>query len=86
MRISFGSGSLLVKAQAVNTACAQEGVTAGCGNEKVGIGLLKCIYAYKKTHKEFKASEGCHAAMKTLRTAKTAKNAKKAKREADAAN
>jgi hypothetical protein len=55
-------------AQAVDQACTQEAQTASCGNEKVGTGLLKCLHAYKKEHKkDFKISEGCKTAMKTLR-------------------
>ena len=73
-------------AQAVNTACAQEGTTAGCGTEKVGTGLIKCIGAYKKGHKDFKASEGCREAMKKLRVARNAKKAQKAKLDAKAPN
>jgi hypothetical protein len=59
-------------AQAVDTACTQEATTASCGNEKVGTGLLKCIHAYKKANKDFKISDGCKAAMKTLRADKKA--------------
>ena len=53
---------------AVDNACTAEASTAGCGNEKVGTGLLKCIHAYKKAHKEFKLSDGCKASMKQLRS------------------
>ena len=51
---------------AVNAACSQDAGTAGCGSEVVGKGLLKCLHAYKKAHKEFKFSDGCKSAMKTL--------------------
>lgn len=51
-------------AQAVNQACASDASTAGCGQDLVGKGLLKCIHAYKKAHKDFKVSQGCHQAMK----------------------
>lgn len=44
---------------AVNSSCSAEAATAGCGEAKVGSGLLKCIHAYRKDHKEFKISEGC---------------------------
>ena len=53
-------------AQAVDAACSQEATTAGCGTEKVGTGLLKCLHAYKKEHKDFKFSDGCKSAMKTM--------------------
>ena len=65
---SFGAGkeNTSANAQAVDAACAQEGTTASCGTEKVGTGLIKCIHAYKKEHKDFKISEGCHAALKKM--------------------
>ena len=53
---------------AVDNACTAEATTAGCGSEKVGTGLLKCIHAYKMAHKEFKLSDGCKASMKQLRS------------------
>lgn len=54
-------------AQAVDAACTQEAQVAGCGNEKVGTGLLKCLGAYRKEHKkDFKISEGCKSSLKTL--------------------
>lgn len=52
---------------AINNSCTAEATTAGCANEKVGSGLLKCIHAYKQTHKkDFKLSEGCKSAMQKL--------------------
>ncbi len=57
-------------AQAVNAACTQDAATAGCGSETVGKGLLKCLHAYHKANKDFKFSEGCKSAMKTLHTDK----------------
>ncbi len=60
-------------AQAVNAACAQESATAGCGDKKVGTGLLKCFAAYKKSHKDFKFSESCQNAKMTLRVDKQQK-------------
>jgi hypothetical protein len=44
---------------AVKSACAEEAKTAGCGDETVGTGLLKCFHAYKKAHKDFKPSQSC---------------------------
>lgn len=65
-------------AQAVDQACSQEAQTASCGSDKVGTGLLKCIHAYKKEHKkDFKISEGCKTAMKTLRADRKQKAAAK---------
>ena len=66
------------EAQAVNAACAQDSAKAGCGNEKVGTGLLKCLKAYKQANKEYKFSEECKSAMKTMRSAVQAKKANKA--------
>ncbi len=59
--------NLSADAQAVNAACAQEAATAGCGTEKVGSGLLKCLAAYKKNHKEFKFSDGCKTAKQKMK-------------------
>ena len=54
-------------AQNIDTACAADSATAGCGAEKVGTGLLKCLHAYKQAHKDnFKFSDSCHAAMKKM--------------------
>jgi hypothetical protein len=65
-------------AQAVDQACTQEAQTASCGSEKVGTGLLKCLHAYKKEHKkDFKISDGCKTAMKTLRADRKEKKEKK---------
>ncbi len=54
-------------AQAINAACKADASTAGCGNEVVGKGLLKCLRNYKQAHKEYKFSQGCRDAMKQLR-------------------
>ena len=45
----------------IETACSAEAGTAGCSQE-MGKGLMKCIHAYKKSHADFKMSEGCVAA------------------------
>lgn len=63
---AFANEAKSADAQAVNAACTQEAATAGCGTEKVGTGLLKCIHAYKKAHSDFKPSDACKAAMKQL--------------------
>jgi hypothetical protein len=52
----------------VNAACSADAQTAGCGGEVVGKGLLKCLHGYKKAHKEFKFSDGCKSAMKTMKS------------------
>ena len=70
-------------AQAVNNACAEDAKLAGCEGEKVGTGLLKCLHAYKKSHKqEFKLSEGCKESMKSLKEEnKARKEERQAKKE-----
>ena len=55
-------------AQAVDSGCAADAATAGCGSEKVGTGLLKCLHKYKKANAGFKFSDSCKTAMKTMRT------------------
>jgi hypothetical protein len=59
-------------AEGVDAACTAEATTAGCGTEKVGTGLLKCIHAYHQAHREFKPSAGCKTAMMKLHTDKRA--------------
>lgn len=54
-------------AEAINAACKSDAATAGCGNEVVGKGLLKCMHAYKEAHKDYKFSEGCREAMKKMK-------------------
>jgi hypothetical protein len=61
-----GKASTSPDAQSVDQACAADGQTAGCGGEQVGTGLMKCIHAYHKAHKDFKPSAACHAAMQKL--------------------
>jgi len=82
---SFASDpALQADRDAVNSSCSAEAATAGCPSDaKVGSGLLKCIHAYKKDHKEFKISEGCKNASHKL---KADHEAHKAKKEAKKAN
>jgi hypothetical protein len=53
-------------AQGIDTACASDATTAGCGNEKVGTGLLKCLHAYKRANKSFTFSPSCKTAMEKM--------------------
>jgi hypothetical protein len=62
-----GKASQKPDAQAIDQACAGDAGTAGCGSDQVGTGLLRCLRAYKKSHKDFKFSDGCKAAMKKAR-------------------
>ena len=68
--------------EAVNNSCAQEAKEANCGDQKVGSGLMKCIWKYKKEHKEFKVSDACKGSVKTLKADRQAKLEKKANEEA----
>lgn len=70
---AFAKENTSADAAAVNGACAQDAATAGCGSEKVGTGLLKCLHAYKKSNKDFKFSDSCKAAMKTMHQDRKAK-------------
>lgn len=70
---TFAKENTSADAQAVDSACTQDAATASCGNEKVGTGLLKCLHAYKKAHKDFKFSDGCKTAMKTMHKDRMAK-------------
>jgi hypothetical protein len=58
--------------QAIDSACAADAQTAGCGSEIVGHGLLKCLHAYKRANKSFKLSDSCKSAMKQRHADKAA--------------
>lgn len=53
--------------EAVNSSCAADAKTAGCEGKEFGKGLLKCLHAYKKEHKDFEVSAACKDATKQLR-------------------
>jgi hypothetical protein len=61
---------------AVQAACSQEIATAGCGGEKLGHGLLKCVRSYKKAHADFKLSESCQKAVDEVKANRKARKAK----------
>ena len=63
---------LSADAQAIDNACKTEAATAGCGQAVVGKGLLKCIGGYKRTHSDFKFSDGCRGAMRQMKQDKKA--------------
>lgn len=52
--------------EAVNTTCAADAKTAGCGDKKVGTGLLRCLHDYKQTNKDFQLSPACKTAVEKL--------------------
>lgn len=57
--------------EVINNSCIEESKIAGCGNEKVGTGLIRCIHNYRREHKkDFKVSEACKLSMQKLRTDK----------------
>jgi hypothetical protein len=60
-------------AQAIDSACTTDSATAGCGGEKVGTGLLKCLWAYKKAHKDFNFSSTCKSAMEKAKADRKSK-------------
>lgn len=62
-----GKGQMKADAQAINQACKNDAANTGCGGEVVGKGLLKCMHAYKQSHKDYKFSEGCRDAMKQMK-------------------
>lgn len=62
----------------IQQACAAEAEKAGCAGKEVGSGLLKCIHAYKKEHKDFEISKECKSSRKSLRDEKKEWKAKKA--------
>jgi hypothetical protein len=61
-----GNPQMRKDAQAINQACTGDAANTGCGGEVVGKGLLKCMHAYKKAHKDYKFSDGCKDAMKQM--------------------
>ena len=68
-----GKEAMGADAQAIDAACSTDVATAGCGSEKVGTGLMKCLHAYKKAHDDFKFSDGCHGAMEKAHADRKAK-------------
>ena len=67
LTLNLANADMASDKQSIDNACTQEASTAGCGNDQVGTGLLKCIHAYKKANQQtFKISDGCKAAMKQL--------------------
>ena len=70
--VSQAKESKSPEAQAINTACAADAVTAKCDGEKVGTGLLKCLHTYKKANPTTTYSTGCVDAMKAGHKARRA--------------
>lgn len=57
----------------IKAACSAEIAATGCADKDLGKGLLKCMHAYKKEHKEFKFSEGCKDVKKELKSMRQAR-------------
>ena len=64
---------------AINQACTAEAQAAGCSGMTAGHGLMKCIRAYKKEHKDFKISDSCKAARQKRKADRQAFRAQKGK-------
>lgn len=58
--------SLKADKENIDSVCQSDARMANCQNLQAGSGLLKCLHAYKKVHKNFQLSDVCNAAiMKT---------------------
>lgn len=47
----------------VHSACAQDAQTAGCSDQAMGRGFLKCLSNYKKANKSFQFTPDCRVAV-----------------------
>ncbi|MDD5272395.1 MAG: hypothetical protein PHU14_06705 [Methylovulum sp.] len=65
---AHAKADVIAAKQNAEAACAADATTANCGSEKIGSGLLKCIFAYKKANPSFHLSDTCKTALKALRT------------------
>jgi hypothetical protein len=72
---SFAKGDRAAKDAEFKKACAAEIAASGCGDKDLGKGLLKCLHAYKKEHKDMEFSESCKSERKELREERQAKKA-----------
>ena len=73
--LSFAHADMKADREAVDAACSQDAVTAGCQGQTFGKGLMKCMQSYKKSHKEFKVSDACKSAGEKLRADRKEKKA-----------
>lgn len=62
----------------VKQACSAEIATTGCADKSLGKGLMKCMYSYKKDHKDFKISDSCRDAKKKVKEMRREKKEAKA--------
>lgn len=71
------------QAQAINSACVSDAQTAGCGEKKVGSGLIMCLHTYKKSHaKDFHFSDSCKAALESVKEKRKEKRAERKMKKA----
>lgn len=70
---SFAKGDHAAKDAEFKKACAAEIAASGCGDKDLGKGLLKCLHAYKKEHKDMVISDSCKSERKELREERQAK-------------
>lgn len=81
-QIKLDKEAVVADKAAVKTACAEEAKLAGCGDQTVGTGLLKCFKAYKQQHKDFKPSDSCKDSIKKVKEGhKKLRDDRKAKHE-----
>ena len=59
-------GALKADAELINSSCRADAQVAGCSNEKVGSGLIKCLWQYKKANPKFDFSNECKSALKKM--------------------
>lgn len=69
----------------VKKACAAEITVANCGDKSVGKGLVKCLAAYKKEHKDYKFSDSCKSVKEKGKALRKEIKAEKAENKLDKA-
>lgn len=57
----------------IKKACAAEIAASGCGDKELGKGLLKCMHAYRKEHKDMVISDSCKELRKEFKSAQAKK-------------
>jgi hypothetical protein len=60
-------GEMRADKHEVDAACRRDAEEIGCGDNRVGNGLLRCMQEYKKSHREHRFSRECREAMKRMR-------------------
>ena len=70
---SFAKEDRSAKDAELKSACSAEIAASGCGGKDLGKGLLKCLHAYKKEHKDMVVSESCKNLRKEFKEKREAK-------------